>query len=92
MKSTISRFLLAILPVLSIGWDPAGAGAQSLPDPPPVSQDATTQSLLSRERMVWPGVMIILVLALFVTAALCGPLIRANTQENVDDADAERRS
>ena len=33
------------------------------------------------QRLVWPGVAIIIVIAVFVTAALAGPLIRANADD-----------
>ena len=32
-------------------------------------------------RMVWPGVAVIIVIAIFITAALAGPIIRANSDE-----------
>lgn len=32
-------------------------------------------------RLVWPGVAVIIVIAIFITAALAGPIIRANTDE-----------
>lgn len=35
-------------------------------------------------RLTWPGVVVIIILALFVTAAIVGPLIRANTREDLD--------
>ena len=35
-------------------------------------------------RMTWPGVVIILILALFLCAAIAGPLIRANTRDELD--------
>ena len=35
-------------------------------------------------RLTWPGVVVIIILGLFVTAAIVGPLIRANTREDLD--------
>jgi hypothetical protein len=35
-------------------------------------------------RLTWPGVVIIVILALFLTAAIVGPLIRANTREDLE--------
>lgn len=35
-------------------------------------------------RLAWPGVVVIVILALFLTAAIVGPLIRANTREDLD--------
>src|SRR4051794_4697943 len=37
------------------------------------------------QRLVWPGVVVIVVIAVFVTAALAGPVIRANLMD--DDPD-----
>ncbi|HEY8747739.1 MAG TPA: hypothetical protein VIM11_07185 [Tepidisphaeraceae bacterium] len=34
------------------------------------------------QRLVWPGIAVIIVIAIFVTAALTGPLIRANSSED----------
>ncbi|HXE52202.1 MAG TPA: hypothetical protein VN541_04270 [Tepidisphaeraceae bacterium] len=42
------------------------------------------QADLSPPKMVWPGVVIIVLIALFVTAAVTGPLIRANSDDPVD--------
>jgi hypothetical protein len=39
-------------------------------------------------QLLWPGVIIIVVIAIFVTAALAGPLIRANKEDDVDDSDS----
>jgi hypothetical protein len=40
-------------------------------------------------RLVWPGVAVIIVIAIFVTAALAGPLIRANSDETAAPAPPE---
>lgn len=47
-------------------------------DDPSATYDPTPQ------RLVWPGVAVIVVLAIFVTAALAGPLIRANADQSSD--------
>lgn len=39
--------------------------------------------------LLWPGVVVIAVIALFITAALCGPLIRANHRDDIDDSDSQ---
>lgn len=36
---------------------------------------------LTPPKVVWPGVVIIILIALFVTAAVTGPLIRANSDD-----------
>jgi hypothetical protein len=56
----------------------ASAAQTLLADDPTAPYDPTPQ------RLVWPGVAIIIVIAIFVTAALAGPLIRANTDESTD--------
>ena len=34
--------------------------------------------------LLWPGVVVIVVIAIFLTAALAGPMIRANMQDEID--------
>jgi hypothetical protein len=46
-----------------------------------------TESPLIPPQILWPGVAIIIVIAIFVTAALAGPLIRANKEEDIKDSD-----
>jgi hypothetical protein len=58
----------------------ASAAQTLLADDPSIPYDPTPQ------RLVWPGVAIIIVIAIFVTAALAGPLIRANADESTDPA------
>lgn len=41
--------------------------------------------------LLWPGVVVIAVIAIFVMAALCGPLIRANQREEIEDSDSHKR-
>ena len=38
--------------------------------------------------LLWPGVVVIALIAIFLTAALAGPLIHANTRDDHDPADA----
>jgi hypothetical protein len=47
-------------------------------DDPSAPYDPTPQ------RLVWPGVAVIIVIAIFVTAALAGPLIRVNSDQSAD--------
>lgn len=37
--------------------------------------------------LLWPGVVVIVVIAIFLTAALAGPLIHANTRDEIDNAE-----
>jgi hypothetical protein len=37
--------------------------------------------------LLWPGVVVIAVIAIFLTAALAGPLIHANTRDEIDSTD-----
>jgi len=53
-----------------------------LPDQP--------QGLIPR-RLVWPGVAVIIVIAVIVTAALTGPIIRANMDDE-DDSSSTKSS
>lgn len=41
--------------------------------------------------LLWPGVVVIAVIAIFLTAALAGPLIHANTRDEIDSADEPDR-
>ena len=56
----------------------AGALAQQ------VGESGEAVPPLPLTRLTWPGVVVILFLALFLCAAIVGPLIRANTRENLD--------
>ena len=51
-------------------------------DPSPV--------LLPPEHAVWPGVVLIVIIALFVTAAVAGPIIRANTRDELAESEAAK--
>jgi hypothetical protein len=48
--------------------------------------DASLHSAVVPTRLLWPGVVVIVVIAIFVTAALAGPLIRANSREEIPDS------
>jgi hypothetical protein len=50
------------------------------------SNDVALHSALIPTRLLWPGVVVIVVIAIFVTAALAGPLIRANSREEIPDS------
>lgn len=41
--------------------------------------------------LLWPGVVVIVVIAIFLTAALAGPLIHANTRDEIDESDPDAR-
>ena len=72
------RWIIAPLGIL--------AAASSLAaNAPSTTQDANSSPLIPRE-LLWPGVAVIILIAIFVTAALAGPLIRANQEENVRDS------
>jgi len=60
----------------------AAAGA----DATPLVQDAPGPGGggLVPQRLVWPGIAVIVVVAVFATAALAGPLIRANSDDEVE--------
>ena len=52
--------------------------------------DADPSPILSPHPMAWPGVVVIVIVAIFVLAALVGPIIRANLdEENEASADEE---
>lgn len=42
--------------------------------------------------LLWPGVVVIVVIAIFLTAALAGPLIHANTRDEIDSTDDRNAS
>jgi hypothetical protein len=70
---------------LSIGIWPHAVQAISADDPS-TSYDAAPQ------RLVWPGVAVIIVIAIFISAALAGPLIRANTDESSEPSSSPDNS
>ena len=41
--------------------------------------------------LLWPGVVVIAVIAIFLTAALAGPLIHANTRDEIEPSDPPDR-
>jgi len=38
------------------------------------------------DQLLWPGVALIVLIAIFVTAAVVGPMIRANTADDDEDS------
>jgi hypothetical protein len=68
----ITCAILATAPPLSAQTTQSGT------DNPPPEQ---TYNPIPR-RLVWPGIAVIVLIAIFVTAALAGPLIRANHDES----------
>jgi hypothetical protein len=48
------------------------------------SESSDAAPPLPLTRLTWPGIVVIIILALFLTAAIVGPLIRANTREELD--------
>jgi hypothetical protein len=65
-------FFAGLLP--SAGTALAQSAGESLQAAPPVSVS----------RLTWPGIVLIVILALFLCAAIAGPLIRANTRDDLD--------
>jgi hypothetical protein len=66
-----------------------GAAARGAEDEPGDATVKTTPAQDKTEgmvprRLVWPGVVVIIVIAVIVTAALTGPIIRANTDDEQD--------
>jgi hypothetical protein len=51
------------------------------------ADDPTAPYDIAPQRLVWPGIAVIIVIAMFVTAALAGPLIRANSDETSEPGD-----
>ena len=49
-----------------------------MPDPSP---------MLPAHPAAWPGVLVIVILAVFLTAAVLGPMIRANLEDEEDAAE-----
>jgi hypothetical protein len=41
--------------------------------------------------LLWPGVVVIALIAIFLTAALAGPLIHANTRDELDSPEPPDR-
>ena len=37
------------------------------------------------DQLIWPGVAVIVLVAIFVTAAIVGPIIRANMMDDDED-------
>lgn len=86
MNGHIRRTMGRVLWVMV--WLTAGASALGQ-TPQGVAVDPPSQSAILPPQLLWPGVVVIVLIALFVTAALTGPIIRANMREEV--AEGSRR-
>ncbi len=76
-----SRWVAAML-CLSATAHTASAFVREDVRPTVTTTPADDQSTgLVPRRLVWPGVAVIIVVAVIVTAALTGPIIRANTDD-----------
>ena len=82
------RGCVAALAILTLTHSlPAlGAGFPAAANDPAVSVEGDGTSTMIPNRVLWPGVIVIVVIAIFVTAALAGPLIRANSRDEVTDS------
>ena len=63
--------------------------AQQISEPVAPADDASHTALIP-QRLLWPGIVVIVVIAIFVTAAVAGPIIRANTQDEPPDSDSSK--
>ena len=59
------------------------------PEPSNLVTDPSGAPTVPPHGLAWPGVAVILIVALFVTAAVAGPLIRANLRD-VEDSQSSR--
>jgi hypothetical protein len=75
------RWVGALVAVSALATTAAPCAAQFL-----AADDPTAPYDPAPQRLVWPGVAVIIVIALFVTAALAGPLIRINSDQSSDSA------
>lgn len=87
MPRNVRPLLGRLSPFVVLCAGPAAALARSLADASALPADNDSHSTLIPHRLLWPGVVVIVLIALFVTAAVAGPLIRANTREDHDDLD-----
>ena len=72
--------LFCIVPLGQLGAAPIPARqSENVADAP----DDPSPVLLPPEHSVWPGVAVIVIIALFVTAAVVGPIIRANKRDEI---------
>ena len=82
---SVSRQSLAILALGALlTFSPMPIAAQTTQrsgDAPPAGQSYNPIP----QRLVWPGIAVIVLIAIFVMAALAGPLIRANQQDEDDN-------
>lgn len=87
----VRRVVLSGVITLNIGLSTARAdivgdtSGEADSDAPEGASGKSNDSIVP-QRLVWPGIAVIIVIAIFVTAALTGPLIRANSS---DDPPAE---
>ncbi len=90
MKTTAAAFA-AVLLLACVAWgqDPAGAAGQ----PPAASgvhggapADPAPHPTLPDHSDRWPGTVVIVILAMFLAAAVVGPIVRANMPEEVPPA------
>ena len=75
-----------VLWAVAVLTDAVADGRYNAPRP-----EGAAHTALIPQRLVWPGVVVIIVIAIFVTAALAGPLIRANMQEEISDSRSSDR-
>jgi len=64
--------------------------AQQISEPVDPTDDASHIALIP-QRLLWPGIVVIVVIAIFVTAAVAGPIIRANTRDEFSDSHPSKR-
>lgn len=63
--------------------------AQQISEPVSPTDDASHTALIP-QRLLWPGIVVIVVIAIFITAAVAGPIIRANTRDEPPDSDSSK--
>lgn len=83
VRPALSLWAAALLSVCLAGQGSFGAvdGASDKNGAPTATAPEQTGGLIPK-KLVWPGVAVIIVLAVIVTAALTGPIIKANTDED----------
>ena len=70
---------------------PVATFAQSTTEPGDAPADPSGPSLIPRQ-FLWPGVVVIIVIAIFAAAAVAGPLIRINSEDDGDSEDSEGKN
>ena len=83
----IRRWTAAICVTAALSYYPARAAADYAMDPPVLSEQSAPQAPIPPPALAWPGVAVIIIIAIFVAAAVAGPLIQANKQD-FDDPQA----